>query len=351
LRVLRRFFTAFFVRASFQIGKPLTDVLPKGARKKPCFKGGGATMILCCGEALVDMIPRQTVDGLTGYVPFAGGAVFNTAIALGRLGAPTGFFTGLSSDLFGDVLRETLKASGVDASYCASSQRPTTMAFVKLVNGNAHYTFYDEGTAGRLLGLDELPKLDGAIAAMHFGAISLIFEPCGATYEALLAREHKARLISLDPNIRAGFITDANAHRARMARMIAMADIVKVSDEDLAWLANGQPEQALVADWLAGSTRIVTVTRGSEGVTAHTARGLLSVPAMRVTVADTIGAGDTFNAGFLDGLRLQGNLTKDAVANLSEADLRLALERGIAAAAVTVSRAGANPPWAHEMAV
>jgi fructokinase len=308
-------------------------------------------MILCCGEALIDMIPRETTDGLTGYVPFAGGAVFNTAIALGRLGAPTGFFTGLSSDLFGDLLRETLAASTVDSRLCATSRRPTTMAFVKLVNGNAQYTFYDEGTAGRMLAAEDLPPLDRAVEALHFGAISLIFEPCGSTYEALLMREADTRLISLDPNIRAGFIIDAPAHRARMMRMIAKADIVKVSDEDLAWLADGGSETDLIATWLAGATRVVTVTKGGEGVTAHTARGTLSVPARRVTVADTIGAGDTFNAGFLDTLRLQGNLSKTAVASLSDADLSTALERGAAAAAVTVSRAGANPPWAHEMPV
>jgi fructokinase len=308
-------------------------------------------MILCCGEALVDMIPRATTDGLQGYVPFAGGAVFNTAIALGRLGAPTAFFTGLSSDMFGDVLRDTLTASNVSHDLCATSRRPTTMAFVKLTKGNASYTFYDEGTAGRMLGKTDLPKLGPDVAAMHFGAISLIFEPCGSAYEALMKREAKKRLISLDPNIRAGFITDAPAHRARMARMIAMADIVKVSDEDLDWLAEGGRGDALIRKWLESGVKIVTVTKGAEGVTGHTARGSLTVPARKVAVADTIGAGDTFNAGFLDGLRLRGHLSKKAVGVLSDADLSFALERGAAAAAVTVSRAGANPPWVHEMPV
>ncbi len=306
-------------------------------------------MILCCGEALVDMIERDTVDGHKGYVPFAGGAVFNTAIALGRLGAPASFFTGLSSDLFGDVLRKTLSESHVDTTPCALSSRPTTMAFVKLINGNAQYTFYDEGTAGRMLSLSELPILDASVSAMHFGAISLIFEPCGATYEALMEREHKARVISLDPNIRAGFITDADAHRARMKRMIAMADIVKVSDEDLEWIAGSTHHEATIAGWLKSGVKIVTVTRGADGVDAFTARGKVYAPSQRVTVVDTIGAGDTFNAGFLDGLRLKGALSKTGVANLAEADLIFALNRGAAAAAVTVSRAGANPPWLNEM--
>lgn len=308
-------------------------------------------MILCCGEALVDMIERDTIDGHKGYVPFAGGAVFNTAIALGRLGAPTGFFTGLSTDLFGEVLRKSLAESHVDATPCALSSRPTTMAFVKLINGNAKYTFYDEGTAGRMLTIDELPKLDATTKAMHFGAISLIFEPCGATYEALMQREHKIRVISLDPNIRTGFIKDADAHRARMKRMVAMSDIVKVSDEDLEWIAGSGDHMATITEWLAAGVKVITVTRGGDGVDAFTARGKVTVPARKVTVVDTIGAGDTFNAGFLDGVRLKGALSKPGVANLSEADLIFALNRGVAAAAVTVSRAGANPPWLNEMPV
>ena len=104
-------------------------------------------MILCCGEALIDMLPRQSTLGENAYAPYAGGAIFNTAIALGRLGMPTGFFTGLSDDMLGDVLRETLAAANVDFSFCAISARPTTVAFVKLVNGSATYAFYDEGTA------------------------------------------------------------------------------------------------------------------------------------------------------------------------------------------------------------
>ncbi len=306
-------------------------------------------MILCCGEALVDMIERDTIDGHKGYVPFAGGAVFNTAIALGRLGAPASFFTGLSTDLFGEILSKTLSESQVDFSPSSMSSRPTTMAFVKLVNGNAKYTFYDEGTAGRMLAVEDLPDVALNVAAMHFSCISLIFEPCGSSYEALMQREHKTRVMSLDPNIRADFITDTQAHRARIQRMIAMADVVKVSDEDLEWIAGSTNHDATIAGWLKSGVKIVTVTRGAEGVDAFTARGKISVPARRVSVVDTIGAGDTFNAGFLDGLRLKNILTKEGVATLSESDLVFALNRGAVAASVTVSRAGANPPWLNEM--
>ncbi len=147
-------------------------------------------MILCCGEALIDMLPRTSTLGEDAYAPYAGGAIFNTAIALGRLGVPTGFFTGLSDDMMGDILRDTLRKSGVDYSYCATLSRPTTVAFVKLVDGHATYAFYDENTAGRMITEAELPAVGDECEALHFGAISLIPEPCGSTYEALLAREH-----------------------------------------------------------------------------------------------------------------------------------------------------------------
>ncbi len=130
-------------------------------------------MILSCGEALIDMLPRETVAGEAAFVPYAGGAVFNTAIALGRLGAPSGFFTGLSTDLFGQILDRTLAASGVDTTLCARSARPTTLAFVTLRDGQATYAFYDENTAGRLLSTADLPALPTGIDTLFFGGISL----------------------------------------------------------------------------------------------------------------------------------------------------------------------------------
>ena len=114
-------------------------------------------MIVSCGEALIDMLPRKTAEGAACFQPFAGGAVFNTAIALARLGAPSALFSGLSTDLFGGVLRRTMEASGVDAGYAAVSDRPTTLAFVVLTDGHAKYAFYDEATAGRMLSVTDLP--------------------------------------------------------------------------------------------------------------------------------------------------------------------------------------------------
>ena len=306
-------------------------------------------MIICCGEALIDMLPRETTLGEKGFAPYAGGAIFNTAIAVGRLGLASGFFTGLSDDMMGDILRDTLKVSHVDYSFCAVSGRPTTIAFVKLVNGQATYAFYDEGTAGRMITRDDLPTLGDDVEALHFGAISLIPDPCGDTYEALLMREADRRVISLDPNIRPGFIKDKAAHRARLERMAAKADIIKFSDEDLDWFGHSGDHDEIAAHWLDHGAKLVVVTKGADGATGYSRAHKVSVPSERVTVVDTVGAGDTFDAGILASLKMQGLLTKAQVASLTEDQIAKALALGAKAAAVTVSRAGANPPFAHEI--
>ncbi|MDC7742888.1 carbohydrate kinase family protein [Rhizobium binxianense] len=308
-------------------------------------------MILCCGEALIDMLPRDTTLGEKGFAPYAGGAIFNTAIALGRLGIPTAFFTGIADDMMGEILLSTLKASNVDYSPCAITPRPSTIAFVKLVNGQATYAFYDEGTAGRMITEADLPVLGDDCEALHFGAISLIPSPCGETYEALLDREAATRVISLDPNIRPGFIKDKPAHMARIKRMAAKSDIVKFSDEDLDWFGLSGDHDTLAAHWLARGAKLVVITKGAEGASGYTSERKVTVPSERVTVVDTVGAGDTFDAGVLASLKMDGLLTKGQVANLDEKALRNALALGAKAAAVTVSRAGANPPWAHEIAL
>jgi fructokinase len=306
-------------------------------------------MILCSGEALIDMLPRESTGGEPAFAPYAGGAVFNTAIALGRLGAPVEFFSGLSTDLFGEVLTDTLSASGVKYSLAARSDRPTTLAFVTLKDGHASYAFYDENTAGRLLDIADLPQLDAQISAMFFGGISLMVEPCAKAYEALLLREAPARVTMIDPNIRPGFIRDEGTYRKRISRMLAASDIVKVSDEDLAWLTGHDDVQRGVDDMLDTGPKLVCITKGAEGVTGYTTRGAVTVAAQRVEVVDTVGAGDTFNAGVLAALNEIGALTKARVANLDEEAIRAALMLGAKAAAVTVSRAGANPPTRAEL--
>jgi fructokinase len=307
-------------------------------------------MILSCGEALIDMLPRTTTLGEPAFSPYAGGAVFNTAIALGRLGAPSAFFSGISNDMLGQILTETLEASKVDTTPCARSDRPTTVAFVKLVDGQATYAFYDENTAGRLLSQDELPTLPATITTLFFGGISLVNDPAASTYEALQIRESAARVTMIDPNIRPGFIAGKEApYRARIERMIARADIVKLSDEDLHWLMGDGDLSALARQILEKGPKLVFITEGAAGARAITATQNRFVAATPVTVADTVGAGDTFNAGALAALHDAGVLTKAALAALTDATLDAALTLGTRAAAITVSRAGANPPWRHEL--
>jgi fructokinase len=295
------------------------------------------------------MLPRHTAAGETAFAPYVGGALFNSAIALGRLGATAGLLTGLSSDFFGRMLSAALAESHVDTRYAHISDHHTTLAFVRLVNGQASYTFFDENSAGRMLLESDLPALDPGIKAMLFGCMTLIAEPCGSTYEALMLREHRNRVVMLDPNIRPDFIPDKPAHMARLRRMIAMADIVKLSDEDLGWFGETGSQDEVAAEWLKRGPKLIVVTHGARGANAYSRYGKISVSAREVDVVDTVGAGDTFNAGILASLDNSNLLSKEAVAALSEESIRQALGFAARVAAVTVSRAGANPPWRHEL--
>lgn len=306
-------------------------------------------MILAAGEALIDMLPRQTTEGGEAFAPHAGGSVFNTANAIGRLGQSVGFFSGISTDFFGEVLIDTLAASGVDTRFVARSDRPTTLAFVRLTDGHASYLFYDENSAGRMLTEADIPALDDSISTLFFGCISLAVEPCAATYEALMMRDGGTRVTMLDPNIRTGFIQDEAAYRARLNRMLAASDLVKFSDEDLAWFAGEGDTASQARKIVAMGPKAVFVTEGARGVTGYTAEGAHFVAAPKVQVVDTVGAGDTFNAGVLTALQERGVLNKRAIRTMSDEDLIAAMAMGAAAAAVTVSRAGANPPTRDEL--
>ena len=308
-------------------------------------------MILCCGEALIDMVAAPSLDGPDGFVPHSGGAVFNTAIALGRLGARAGMLTGLSHDMFGDQLADALKASDVDTTHIIRSDRPSTLAFVKLEDGQASYSFFDENSAGRMIRAEDMPALTSDITALFFGGISLASDPSASAYAALLDRQGGSRAVMIDPNIRPLFITDAEGYRRRMAAMIRQADIVKVSDEDLNWLNPAPLTQAeKISAMLDTGPSVVIVTQGAEGAIATLADGTsITVPAVKTHVVDTIGAGDTFNAGFLAKLSELGLLTPEALGTLDPDALRDAMTYGARVAAITVSRAGANPPWANEL--
>ncbi|MEM6566100.1 MAG: carbohydrate kinase [Pseudomonadota bacterium] len=308
-------------------------------------------MILCCGEALIDMIPKPLVGGGEGFAPHTGGSVFNTAIALGRLGADVGLLTGLSTDFFGDMLCDALTESHVDVSSVVRSERPTTLAFVQLIDGQASYAFFDENSAGRMLSPTEMDDLPAATKALFFGGISLVAEPAAEAYAALIARHSTTHLTMLDPNIRPSFIQDETRYRERLASIISCVDIIKVSTEDLDWLSPSQEDAAAKAKWLLEQgPQVVIVTAGENGAVAYRKNeGPICIHAQSVSVADTVGAGDAFNAGFLSRLSAIDLNSIDAFRSISTEDLLQCLEFATRVAAATVTKSGANPPWRYEL--
>ena len=312
-------------------------------------------MIFCCGESLIDMIPvvnaNASANGNSCFSPLPGGAIFNTAVALGRLGASVAMVSGVSTDLFGQQLVTSLSASQVNQDYLIRSPKPTTLAFVQLNGGQASYTFYDENSAGRSFLESDLPDLPEQASCLYFGGISLISEPAANSYLALAQQHAGQRVIVLDPNIRPSFIVDEARYRSRLDDFFALADIIKVSDEDLAWLVPAtESELAQVQGLNAKAGSLIIVTHGAEGATAYRQGAEIAQAASeKAEVVDTVGAGDTFNAGVLASLAAQGCLQKASLANTSAEQIQTALAMGAKVAAVTVSRAGANPPWADEL--
>ena len=306
-------------------------------------------MIICCGEALIDMIPRVGDDGQSSYLPVTGGAVFNTAISLGRLEEDVGFFSGVSYDPFGEMIIEALQDSNVNKNFCLRNSYPTTLAFVELKDGNASYRFYDESSAMRMFEEKNISQIPPSVLALHFGGISLIPEPCGSVYESLLKTFASSSVISLDPNIRQHLIFNKAKHKSRLNRMISQSDIIKVSDEDLEWMTGEANPENLIQSWLNDHAKLVIITRGSDGLTAYTKGYKIEKEARKVEVVDTIGAGDTFNAGILSSLKRMNCLSKKSLTNLDEKTLNKCLSFAIEVAALTVSKAGANPPWRAEL--
>ncbi|MDV4143657.1 carbohydrate kinase family protein [Shimia sp. FJ5] len=301
-------------------------------------------MILCCGEAVIDMLPATAPDDAPSFRPVTGGAALNTAIALARLGQATGFFGGLSRDAFGKILIEAMQAEGVDLSRAPLFDAPTTLAFIHPGDGTQGFSFYDRESAGRQLTAMSLPPLDG-IKALVFGGISLIHRPAAGAFEALMQMAGADRLILLDPNIRPALIEDAEEdYRKRLDRMLPMADIVKLSDEDAAWLGPVSPE-----DLLSGRACLVLHTHGRDGVTLHSRHGTLHVPAPEAEVIDTVGAGDTFNAAFLAALAEALPLTPRAVGLADAEILERAAQFATRAATLSTTRPGANPPTDKEL--
>ncbi|HEX7305164.1 carbohydrate kinase [Lentzea sp.] len=309
-------------------------------------------MIVVAGEALVDMVPVGD-DELTPLAPKLGGGPYNVAVALGRLDVPTGFLSRVSTDHFGEQLVKRLHASGVSTDLVQRGPENTTLAVVGLAeDGSARYAFYVEGTADRLVE-DPGPLAEG-VQAVSFGTLSLVLEPGASVYEKVLRREGKRLLTALDPNIRAGLIADPGAYRERFASWLPDVGLLKVSVEDARWLADA--ENATDADvieiartWISQGPAAVVLTKGGDGLSVITATDQVDVPPVTVDVVDTIGAGDTVQGALLAWLHDHDALDTGKVRALSRDEWTEALTYAGAAAAITCSRAGAEPPFASEL--
>lgn len=307
-------------------------------------------MLLACGDALIDFVPVKSADGRDAYVPAVGGSCLNIAVAMARLGALTGFVGGVSSDMFGTMIADHMTASGVSLRYVRRSDDETTLAFVRFVGNEPHYAFYDETTAARLWTFrpDSIPFT--AIAGLHVGSTTLINEPVASEYLALVKAAKGKTTLSFDPNCRPTLTKDKPTYTARMAEFARLADIVRMSDMDFDFLFGGNDFDAKAEEILGAGAALFIVTRGGDGVTAwHKTAGRVEVPAPATKVVDTIGAGDTFQGSFLVALKEAGRIARPDLEAISRAELTTALAFGTRCAAITCSRAGANPPWRAEL--
>ncbi|XUL87386.1 carbohydrate kinase family protein [Streptomyces galilaeus] len=300
-------------------------------------------MIVVAGEALIDLVP-QGPGALAVLKPALGGGPYNTAVALGRLGSATAFCSRVSQDAFGEALLAGLRQADVDVLDVQRGPEPTTLAAATLdANGSATYSFYVDGTADRLFAMPY--ALPAETEAVSFGTCSLVLEPGASAYEELMrAAAAQGVFTALDPNIRAGLIPDADAYRARFKSWLPHVSLLKLSEEDAQWLG-GNP-----VEWLDAGPSAVVITQGGDGLTAFTRDGrVYPVPGEKVDVVDTIGAGDTVNAALLHGLSARDALSPEGLAGLGRDGWTQLLRYAARAAAITCSRAGAEPPYASEL--
>ena len=344
-------------------------------------------MIVVCGEALIDMVPARVAPGGSGgpadagspvgpadagspvgpadpgrpvdtvgarlYEARPGGSPYNSAVALARLGTPVALLARFSTaDGFGRQLRAHAQTSGVVLDLAVDAPEATTLALVDVADdGTATYTFHADGTADWGWRAGELPAdLPAEVVAVHAGSIALARPPGGDVLEAFLARHAGRVTVSVDPNVRPALIGHRDDVAERVERWVRLAGLVKISAEDLEWLHPGEGRDGVVARWLDAGPRLVVVTDGAAGATAHLpGEQPLHRPARPVDVADTVGAGDTLGAALLDWLARHDRLAPEGLARLTVEEAGQALEAALTAAAVTVSRPGADPPWRHEL--
>ena len=309
-------------------------------------------MIVVCGEALIDLFVGSAEGAEMPARAVAGGSPFNVAIGLARLGVDASFLGGLSRDRFGELLARSLVREGVDIIFLVRSDRLSTISVVATDDdGQPSYAFHGEGAADRSLELTDLPAaLPPNVQALIFGSYTMAVEPVGTALAALAMRECGRRVISVDPNLRPAVVGDMARWAVAAERFYRTATIIKASDEDVRAAWGGRMSVAEAARyWRDCGAQLVVVTEGTKGATAFCASGAVSVAAHSVAVRDTVGAGDTFHAALLAQLAKTGRLTLDAIAALELPDLSDLLGYAVTAAAVTVSRTGADLPTAADV--
>jgi fructokinase len=307
-------------------------------------------MLISCGDALIDFVPTRTAEGREAVMPAVGGSCLNVAIGMARLGAPTGFVGGISTDLFGRMIADHAAASNVKLDLATRSDHQTTLAFVRIVAGESHYAFYDAETATRswIFRRGTIPF--DAVEALHVGSTTLVNDQGAAETKALIADARASTTISFDPNCRPNLVKDKPAYLARMAEFAGHADLIKMSDVDFAYLFGEEPYQQRASALLGQGPSLVVITRGNNGAIAwHASAGEIEVQAPQIVVADTIGAGDSFQAALLFALHKQGRLVRQQLKDIGTDELRRALSFAANCAGLTCTRPGADPPWSHEI--
>jgi fructokinase len=301
-------------------------------------------MIVVGGEALFDLV----LEGTEQLQAHPGGGPFNTARTLGRLEQRVGYLGRLSTDRFGTRLRQLLLDDGVSVDTAVATEDPTTLALAELdATGAARYRFYAAGTSAPGLTAEAaLRALPPRVEILHVGTLGLVLEPCAEALEAAVERLAGRALIAVDPNCRPTIISDEEGYRARLRRVLANADLVKVSEEDVAWLEPDRDPVAATRELMSGGAAAAVLTRGGEGAVAMTASGEVAVPAPPTDVVDTIGAGDAFGGGFLAWWRRAGYGREQ----LSDMGAVVEATRfACLVAAKTCERPGASPPRLEEL--
>jgi fructokinase len=302
-------------------------------------------VIIVGGEALVDLVE----DGGARRA-VAGGGPFNTAVALGRLDVPVAFLGAISRDTYGAMLYELMAEAGIDETLVSRTDLPTAQATVHHEpDGRNTYTFSLVETAFTDLSPQTLPVLPEHAWGIHVGTLALAVDPPAGAYEALLDREAKKRRIILDPNVRPLIFGDADAYRPRFERLARLADVVKLSDDDAAWIYPGRSLDDVLDAVLAFGPRLVAVTRGADGAMARSPLAAVEIPGIPVDVVDTVGAGDSFGAALVAALVDEGALGAGEERELDRPVLERAVAYAVTASAITCTRTGADPPTRAEL--